>query len=341
MPHTGIVVLVHGSRGEQAITGLPQTFQRITEGVKALLPSGVEVIGAALQFNHPDLEEAVQKLVEQNIDQIVIMPYFLFHGRHITEDIPEIVETIRSRYPDKRFIMTSPLGSTTDFIGQIVQRIDEAVPELYVDSDVAPDSPQDIERHSMEIIGRLLSPTQSFSEQELLIVKRIIHASGDADIASLIRLSSSAVSNGLDAIVNARPIITDVHMVAAGINTRMANAHGCSIICAMDESDEQMQSHNQKTTRAASAMLNLGKRIDNAIVVVGNAPTALMTVLELTDSKAIKPSLIVGMPVGFVQAKESKYQLMKQDIPFITIVGTRGGSAMAAATVNALLKMSQ
>jgi precorrin-8X/cobalt-precorrin-8 methylmutase len=87
-------------------------------------------------------------------------------------------------------------------------------------------------------------------------------------------------------------------------------------------------------------MRHLGKRLNGAIVAIGNAPTALLALLELIDSNGVKPALVVGMPVGFVQAKESKDELMKRDIPYITIVGTRGGSAMAVATVNALLKIA-
>jgi precorrin-8X/cobalt-precorrin-8 methylmutase len=340
MPHTGVIILVHGSRGKHAVTGLPETFQRISEGVKALLPPGIIVTGAALQFNHPDLEEAMQILIEQDIEQIIIVPYFLFQGVHITEDIPEIVEHIRSKYPDKRLSVSRTLGSTTDFISQVALCIDEAVPALYTDFRTIPESPLEIERHSMEIIDKLLPSGLSFSKQELQIVKRIVHASGDPDIASSIRFSSSAVTKGLYAITGSRPIITDVRMVAAGINKHHAGIHGCSIICAVDATDGQTQHETEKITRAAAAMRNLTKEIDNSIVVIGNAPTALITVLELIDNSDIKPALIIGMPVGFVQAKESKYELIKRDIPYITVVGNRGGSAMAAATINALLKMN-
>ena len=96
----------------------------------------------------------------------------------------------------------------------------------------------------------------------------------------------------------------------------------------------------KNTTRAAAAIYDLGKRLNDSVIVIGNAPTALMAVLDLIKKKEIFPALIIGMPVGFVQAKESKYELMKYDISYITIIGTRGGSAMAAATVNALLKIS-
>ena len=108
----------------------------------------------------------------------------------------------------------------------------------------------------------------------------------------------------------------------------------------MDNTKGQEQAKGQNITRAATAMHRLGKRLNGAIVVIGNAPTALLALLELIDNDRIKPALIVGMPVGFVQAKESKEELMRRDISYITVVGTRGGSAMAVATVNVLLKMA-
>jgi precorrin-8X/cobalt-precorrin-8 methylmutase len=125
-------------------------------------------------------------------------------------------------------------------------------------------------------------------------------------------------------------------MLAAGINRHLAEACRCSIFCALDEN----KGLNPDTTRAAAAMRHLGKRLNGAIVAIGNAPTALLALLGLIDNNGVKPALVVGMPVGFVQAKESKDELMKRDIPHITIDGTRGGSALAVATVNALLKIA-
>ena len=95
MPQTGVVILAHGSRGERGIVEVPQALRRVTEGVKPLLPPGVEIAGASLQFNHPNLEEAVESLVVQGVCRIVITPYFLFPGRHITEDIPRRIGKLR------------------------------------------------------------------------------------------------------------------------------------------------------------------------------------------------------------------------------------------------------
>jgi len=336
MPQTGVIIICHGSRGERGIVEVAATLRRVIEGVKPLLTPGVEVIGAALQFNHPNLEEAVESLAVQGVEQIVIMPYFLFPGRHITEHIPQLVEKFKGIYPGRQFIVAKPLGLEEHFIGSAAERIKEAAPELSPNAHLAPTSSEDIEQQSMEIVERFLPSSLNISEDERLIVKRIVHASGDPQVAPLIKFSPSAISRGLSAIAKGSPVFTDVRMAAAGINRHLAEAHGCSISCAMDETEGR----KPNTTHAAAAIHHLGTKLNGAVVAIGNAPTALLALLELIDNDGIKPALVVGMPVGFVQAKESKDELMKRDVPYITITGTRGGSAMAVATVNALLKIA-
>lgn len=340
MPQTGVIILCHGSRGERGIVEVPEALRRVTEGVKPLLPRGVQVIGAALQFNHPTLEEAVESLAVRGVDQIVIMPYFLFPGRHITEHIPQLVEKLKCLYPERQFIMANPLGLEEHFIGSVAKRIEEAAPALWPNAGTSPTSPEDIEHQSMEIAEKFLPPAPNTSEDERLVVKHLVHASGDPQVSPLIKFSPLAISSGLSAIAKGSPIFTDVRMVAAGINDRLVEICGCSLSCAMDETKRLKQAKEQNITRAAAAMRHLGKRLNGAIVAIGNAPTALLALLDLVDRKGIKPALVVGMPVGFVQAKESKDELMKRNVPHITVVGTRGGSAMAVATVNALLKMA-
>ncbi len=336
MPQTGIVILCHGSRGERGSVEVAETLKRLSEGVKPLLTPGVAVTGAALQFNHPTLEEAVASLAGQGVERIVIVPYFLFPGRHITEHIPELIEKLKSRYPGVQFISANTLGNDELLIARVAKRIEEAAPELSPDAHLSLASPQDIEQRSMEIVEGFLPPSPKISAEERMVVKHIIHASGDPQLVSLIRFSPSAISSGLSAIAKGSPIFTDVRMVAAGINERLVEMCGCSLSCAMDETKVL----EPNTTRAAAAMRHLGTRLSGAIVAIGNAPTALLALLELIDNNGIKPALIVGMPVGFVQAKESKDGLMKRDIPYITIAGTRGGSALAVATVNTLLKVA-
>jgi len=340
MPQTGVIILAHGSRGKRGIVEVPETLKRIADGIKPLLPPGVEVIGAALQFNHPTMEEAVESLALHGVQRVVIMPYFLFPGRHITKDIPQLIERLQCQYPEVQFVAANTLGNDELLIGLVAKRIEEAAPELWSNAATSLASPEAIEQQSMKIVERLLPPAPSISREERLVVKRIVHASGDPQVAGLMKFSPSAIPSGLSAIAEGSPIFTDVEMVAAGINKNLTEACGCFISCAMDETRRQKQAKERNTTRAAAAMHHLGKKLNGAIVAIGNAPTALLALVELVDHKEIKPALVVGMPVGFVQAKESKDELMKRNVPHITIVGTRGGSAMAAATVNALLKIA-
>ena len=339
MPFTGIIILCHGSRGHHAIDDLPVKMKSLVDGIVSLISGDVVVAWAALQFNHPTFEESAASLVARGVKSIVVVPYFLFSGRHIQEDIPEVIKRLTDRYPGLAFSVTRALGDKELFIPQIIKRISEVTPDLWTAIQLASVPPATIEHRSMEIIERLLSQELKFRNGEKAIVKRVIHACGDPQVAELINFSPEAVSSGIDAIENGRPIFTDVRMVATGINSHIAEACGCLVMCGLDEvGDDNNSSGN--STRAATSIRYLGARLHDAIVAIGNAPTALLALIDLIDNYGVRPALVVGMPVGFVQAKESKEELMKRDVPYITVIGTRGGSSMAAATVNALLKIA-
>lgn len=334
MVATGIIILAHGSRGERGKKEVAAVLRRTATELRPQLAPDIEVIGAALQFNQPSLEEAVALLSKKGINRMVIAPYFLFAGRHITEHIPQLMTKLQRDYPETKFILADNLGLDESFIDLMAKRIKQAAPDLSPGTGL----PGSIEQESMKIVGSLLSPLPGLPDEELTVMKRIIHACGDTEVARLIRFSPSAISGGLGAIAGGSPIFTDVHMVMAGIDRRLAEVFGCSISCALDERAELTDDGN--TTRTAAAIHRLGARLSDAIVTIGNAPTALLALLELIDNKKIRPALVVGMPVGFVQAEESKQELMGRDVPYITVIGTRGGSAMAAATVNSLLRIA-
>jgi precorrin-8X/cobalt-precorrin-8 methylmutase len=337
---TGVIILTHGSRGKQGIAEVPNVLARVTDGIKALLPPNIEIIGAALQFNRPTLEEAAESLARMGTERIVIIPYFLLPGRHITEDIPELIEKLKKLYPKIKFILTKAPDLEKHFVTGAADKIAEITPELWSELPAPPSSPKAIEQQSMAILEKLLPPLSDISPAELLVIKRIVHASGDPQVALSIRFSPSAIDSGIGAIAKGSPIFTDIQMVATGINRPLSKSFGCPIACAMSKTARQSPVKKPDNTRAAAAIHRLGKKLNGAIVAIGNAPTALLALLELIDVKAIKPALVIGMPVGFVQAKEAKDELTKRDIPYITILGTRGGSAMAVAAVNALLKIA-
>lgn len=332
---SAVVILAHGSRNEPSVR---ETLDRLVGRVKSLLIQEVEVGWAVLQFNRPDLGQAVEALVARGIERIVIVPYFLFRGRHITEDVPKLIEGMRKAHPEVEFLLADIVGLDEHMVDRVVKQIEKVAPDLLPKGPRFLVSPSDIERESLKIVKHLLLPLNC-SEEEKVVVERIVHSAGDRHIASLVRFHPKAVPAGISAIRCGSPIFTDVKMVSVGINRNLAGNFGCPIRCALDEPEVAEKARENGITRCAAAFEVLGERLKGAVAVVGNSPTALLALLDLAQ-RGIKPALIVGMPVGFVQAEESKEDLMRQDVPYITIEGTRGGSAAAVATVNALLELA-
>ncbi len=194
-------------------------------------------------------------------------------------------------------------------------------------------SPQEIEIRSMEIIDGLL-PAHTWSSAELAVVKRLVHTSGDPSLAEVVRFHPQAAEAGMAALARGVAIFTDVHMVRIGMTTYKGE-----ITCAISDADIAAAAKATGRTRAQTAMRAFGSALDGAIVAIGNAPTALREVLALAAEGIARPALVIGMPVGFVDAAESKDALMASDLVYITIAGTRGGSPLAATTVNALVKV--
>lgn len=168
------------------------------------------------------------------------------------------------------------------------------------------------------------------------VAVRIIHASGMIDIARDLRFSATVVTLAMAALRHGAPIFCDSEMVAHGITKNRLPA-GNAIICTLRDPRVAAHAAAIGNTRSAAALELWGDRLDGAIVAIGNAPTALFHLMDLIDAGGAQPAAIIGMPVGFVGAAESKQALADWGkIPFITITGRRGGSAMAAAAVNAL-----
>ncbi|MBI2848360.1 MAG: precorrin-8X methylmutase [Chloroflexi bacterium] len=334
MAKAGVIILAHGSRGNLGALAVPEALNKITKGLHRLISQETEVIGAALQFNRPDLEEAAESLISREANPIVIAPYFLFPGRHITEHIPQAIERLRSAHPQVKFILTDNLGMDESFVELMARRITRACPSLA--PQLAGNIPaEDIEHQSMKIVDGFLPP--DLAGEERVVIKRIIHTTGDPRVVRLIKFSPSAISSAVSAIGKGAPIFTDVRMVLSGISRKLAESCGCALSCALDETNPEEDS---VVTRAARAMYGLGDKLDGAVVAIGNAPTALLALLNMIDGQGIVPAIVIGMPVGFVQASESKAKLISYNIPYVTIEGTRGGSATAAATVNALLRLA-
>jgi precorrin-8X/cobalt-precorrin-8 methylmutase len=202
-----------------------------------------------------------------------------------------------------------------------------------------PRLPQEIETESIRRIevqvGAHNLPPEIWS-----VVRRMIHTSADLDYLQNVRLHPRAVAAGVEALRRGCALATDTRMLLAGISTGRLARLGVEPFCLMDDPEVAKEAVRQGTTRAAAAMEAALPRLAGGIVAIGNAPTALLRLLELLEAGASPPALVIGLPVGFVNAAESKELLSRQDCPFITALGPKGGSAVAAAVVNALAIMA-
>ena len=198
--------------------------------------------------------------------------------------------------------------------------------------------PSEIYQQSFATV-RAEADLSGLSEAEATVAVRLIHSCGEPAITSNLVFSEGAVEAGRDAVAGEAVVLVDAEMVAHGI-IRARLPAGNAVICTLNEDGVREAAIDKKTTRSAAAVDLWPDRLGDGLVAIGNAPTALFRLLELLKEGAPPPALICGFPVGFVGAAESKDALIecaaRWDIPFITLKGRLGGSAMAAACVNAL-----
>lgn len=199
--------------------------------------------------------------------------------------------------------------------------------------------PQQIEDLSFKIIEEEAGD-HGFDDQQWPIVRRVIHTSADFEYIQTIRFSEKAIEKGIQAIKSGCRIFTDTNMARVGIRKKEISEYGGQVDCLIAEATVAEKAKLDGTTRALAAVDMACEKIDGGIYVVGNAPTALLRLIELIRDKKASPALVIGFPVGFVNAAESKAELLGVDIPFITNVGRKGGSNVAAAIVNALCIMA-
>ena len=181
-----------------------------------------------------------------------------------------------------------------------------------------------------------------YNQTEWPIVRRVIHATADFDFAGAnkILFHKDAVRRGMQALKEKGSIVVDVNGVIGGLNKQNPRDFANEIICSISDPNIAAIAKKKSLTRSQASMRASALDMDKGIVVIGNAPTALREVLKMAREGVARPALIIGMPVGFVDAAESKQELSEQnDIPYITNIGRKGGSPTASAITNALYKM--
>jgi precorrin-8X/cobalt-precorrin-8 methylmutase len=198
-----------------------------------------------------------------------------------------------------------------------------------------------IEDSSFAIIDAEVGP-HDFPPAEWQVVRRVIHATADFEFRSLMRFSGDAVARGTRALRAGCPVVVDVKMIAVGLNEARLAAYGCEVHGFISDEDVIAEAQAKDSTRAIEAMRKAHRRgvLDGAIVAVGNAPTALLEIVRLVLEEGARPALVVGVPVGFVSAAESKEELLTSGVPFIVARGRKGGSAIAVAVLHALLYLA-
>lgn len=197
--------------------------------------------------------------------------------------------------------------------------------------------PTDIEKRSFEIIGEEMGE-YNLPERELNIVKRVIHTTADFEYKDLLYIREGSIDRALELLKNGTTIYTDTNMALAGINKKALKELNCKVECFVSREDVAKEAKERKITRSMAAV---EKAVEEGVkfFVFGNAPTALYRLKELIEEGKADVKFIVGAPIGFVGAAESKKEIEKLDLPLITVRGRKGGSTVAAAIVNALMYM--
>jgi precorrin-8X/cobalt-precorrin-8 methylmutase len=199
--------------------------------------------------------------------------------------------------------------------------------------------PHEIEQESFAIIDAEAG-AHRFSPDQWAVVRRMIHTSADFDYVADVRIHPRAVAAGVNAIRSGATIFTDTNMARTGIRQKDLAHFGAAARCLMADAAVARKAAEQGVTRARAAVQAVAHQLEGCIYVVGNAPTALLHLVELIRDRKARPALVIGLPVGFVNAAESKAKLLDLDIPYITNVGRKGGSNVAAGAVNALILLA-
>ncbi len=199
--------------------------------------------------------------------------------------------------------------------------------------------PDEIEKMSFQIIESELNGV-SLDAEKAPIIKRVIHTSADFEYANTLCFSENVVNIAIEAIRNGADVLTDTQMVKAGINKPTLKKSGGEVHCFIADEDVAEEAKKRGSTRSAICMEKGANIKKPLIIAIGNAPTALIELDKLIKEKKIAPSLVIGVPVGFVNVVESKEIIMESGVPYIVARGRKGGSNVAAAIVNALLYMA-
>lgn len=200
--------------------------------------------------------------------------------------------------------------------------------------------PQEIEGISFQMIDDEIGE-HNYSPDQYKVVQRVIHASADFELGKSLLFHPNAIESGINAILSGKIVFADVQMILAGVSKQRIEKYGGEVKVYISDKDVMEEARRLNTTRAIISIRKAIKEADGGIFAIGNAPTALLELIRLVKEGEAKPGLVIGLPVGFVSAAESKEELAKLDIPFITNIGRKGGSTVTVAALNAISLLAE
>ncbi len=318
----GVLLVSHGSPREEANAGFCQMVANI-----AARADGLIIKPTFFSIARPSIEDRIAELAEEGVNHVYVVPYFLFNGQHVRVDIPAQIELCMQKHPGIKIDVMPTLQNEPAMEEIMLDRLRDCMGH----GGELPATPDGITAKSQMIIDARLGPAGD-AHFERSVLRRVIHSTADFSFATSLRIHPDAQRVSQEVLSSGGNIVCDVNMVKAGITKALDS----KVFCAITDEDVAAEAKRQGCTRSAAAMEALAERYENGIVAIGNAPTALWKIMEIAKRGGPRPALVVGVPVGFVGACESKQALFESDLCHITNLSNRGGSPVAAAIINAL-----
>lgn len=346
MNSVGLILVGHGS-------GLPH-YKESLEKLASIIRGRSQFKVVEISFmikDKPTIAEAIDLVCRQGVKKVVLMPVFLAQGVHTEKDIPEMLGLKKGenmlKMGELEIIYGEPIGPDRRLAEIIEEKALKALNQhsktnvpLGVDNLAASSAMFDA---SITQIRRMLNDVlEKLPWTHARIIERVVHATADPEFAKLIVIHEKAVEAGVNAIKSGAKVVTDVKMVKAGINAAKVRRFRGEILNYVDDERAVKLAFENSLTRSAAAMrLAIEEGLEKAVVVVGNSPTATFELVKAVKAGKANPALIIATPVGFMDAAESKEEVLKLSTPFITVRGPKGGSPIAVAAFNALLAMAE
>lgn len=370
-PDSAVLLVARGSHHAAANADMFRTGRLFAER-----RGGSLVECCFVSLTRPDVPAGLERCIRLGARRVIVAPYFL-HTGVLVKRIAAQVATAQEQHPGVEIVVADHLGIHPRIIELVcVRAVADARaigsdrnngtraetpggPERSVASPapgsdelpwaMGPDrfpllrryglGPAASEELSLRRVEAALRGHGSWRGHGAEVVRRMVYAAGDPSLASAIRIHPAAVEAGIAALRAGQPIITDVRMVTVALDRARLDRLATPVRCAI-EAPAAARARQHGVTRAAAGMAAVADGLSGGIAVIGNAPTALLALLDLVDAGRAQPAVIIGAPVGFVAAAEAKAELATRATPHITVLGTRGGSAVAAAALNALLRLA-